>query len=164
MAVDVLVLNASHEVLQILPMRKAIKLLFKQSAEVEHSVEGQYLHSVDQKLELPSVIRLKNYVRYVRKPVPYSKKNVLIRDNYVCQYCGESNAKMTVDHIVPQCKGGENSWTNTVACCVKCNSLKANLSLAKIGFVLARKPKQPPPLSFIKASTKRPEWLKYLYV
>ena len=161
--VDVLVLNASHEALQVLPLRKALKLIFKGAAQVQATVAGRTLHTVDSHFEMPSVILLRHYVRYNSKPVAYSKRNVLERDNHVCQYCSAENAR-TVDHIIPQSKGGPNTFENTVACCNKCNNHKSDNSLAKSGLTLARKPKKPSRFMFMRAVKGRPEWHKYLFM
>ena len=48
-----------------------------------------------------------------------------------------------MDHIVPQCKGGEDSWTNLVACCKDCNSAKGFKSLKEFGKKPLTKPKKP---------------------
>ena len=48
---------------------------------------------------------------------------VLARDNYVCVYCGADATQ--VDHIIPRSKGGTHDMENLLACCAKCNGLKA---------------------------------------
>jgi 5-methylcytosine-specific restriction endonuclease McrA len=159
---DVLILNNSYEPLQVLSMRKAVKLLAKNRADLIKSKEGRTISSRYQSIPMPSVIRLNQYVKYARKPVPYSKKNVLIRDQHTCQYCGIKNAS-TIDHIIPQSKGGQNTWENTVACCVKCNTKKADVSLAKSGFTLNRQPRRPSQFVLLKYLSKYPEWNEFLY-
>ena len=42
-----------------------------------------------------------------------------------CAYCG-SEENITLDHIVPQCKGGLDIKTNVVACCHSCNQSKGH--------------------------------------
>ena len=42
-----------------------------------------------------------------------------------CTYCG-SEENITLDHIVPQCKGGLDIKTNVVACCHSCNQSKGH--------------------------------------
>jgi 5-methylcytosine-specific restriction endonuclease McrA len=50
------------------------------------------------------------------------REKVLIRDGYICYYCGqEAN---TVDHIVPVSKGGISAEENMIAACHRCNSGK----------------------------------------
>ena len=50
------------------------------------------------------------------------------RQNHFCCYCGretndipEHKLQATLDHIVPQCQGGEDTIENTVMACAKCN-------------------------------------------
>lgn len=66
-----------------------------------------------------------------------SQKSYNKRDN--CFYCerkftlkdyGEGNAVIkTVDHIIPESKGGLDSKINTVVCCKLCNNIKSDLTL-----------------------------------
>ena len=42
-----------------------------------------------------------------------------------CAYCG-STEYLTIDHIVPQCKGGSDFLTNVLCCCKKCNNSKSH--------------------------------------
>jgi len=76
---------------------------------------------------LPAVIRL---AMYIRKPfldrVAFNKKNILRRDGYTCQYCNRRGERLTVDHVVPRSRGGETTWINVVAACLRCNLRKGN--------------------------------------
>jgi hypothetical protein len=45
--------------------------------------------------------------------------------DHKCAYC-ESEDNLTLDHIVPQCKGGLDIKTNVVACCHSCNQSKGH--------------------------------------
>jgi len=42
-----------------------------------------------------------------------------------CAYC-ESEENITLDHIIPQCKGGLDIKTNVIACCHSCNQSKGH--------------------------------------
>ena len=42
-----------------------------------------------------------------------------------CAYC-ESSENITLDHVIPQCKGGLDVKTNVVACCHSCNQSKGH--------------------------------------
>jgi 5-methylcytosine-specific restriction endonuclease McrA len=53
---------------------------------------------------------------------------VLKRDDYICQYCGDTATQ--VDHIIPRAKGGGHELENLLACCAKCNALKGSRSQA----------------------------------
>ena len=69
------------------------------------------------------------------------RDKVLIRDGYICYYCGqEAN---TVDHIIPISKGGISSEDNMIAACHRCNSGKRD-RIAPGSFLRdARKPTTP---------------------
>ena len=85
----VLVLNASYEPINVCTMRRATVLVLKARAEMLERGEG-VIHSERLALDRPCVIRL---VRYVRIPRDVhrrkiTRKAVLARDAYQCQYCG----------------------------------------------------------------------------
>jgi len=42
-----------------------------------------------------------------------------------CAYCG-SEENITIDHIIPQCKGGKDFTKNVVCCCKSCNQSKGH--------------------------------------
>lgn len=92
------------------------------------------------------------------KTAKYSRMGVFRRDNWQCQYCGKRGNKknLTIDHVIPRSKGGENTYENTVASCVKCNSFKGSKSLEELArdgdMRLLRKPTNPDLETFIKNS------------
>ena len=45
--------------------------------------------------------------------------------NHKCAYCGNTE-NLTIDHIIPQCKGGSDFLTNVVCCCRFCNNSKSH--------------------------------------
>ena len=60
-----------------------------------------------------------------------TRQNVLMRDNYTCQICGatvKNGAKLEIDHIIPQSKGGTNDESNLQVLCQQCNREKHNRS------------------------------------
>lgn len=161
---EVLVLNNSYEPLQIVSLKKAIKLLCKERAEIVKIVDDKYFSSVEGKRAMPSVIRLFQHVKIKRKPLPYSRKNILIRDKYTCQYCGKKNIKMSIDHIFPVSKGGKDTWTNVVACCLDCNVSKSDKILNTTNFKLLSTPKEPTFFHHLQnRHTKRVEWKEYMF-
>lgn len=44
-----------------------------------------------------------------------------------CAYCG-SEDNLTLDHIIPRSKGGEDSTNNVICCCHSCNQSKGHNS------------------------------------
>ena len=164
MNVPVLVLNASYEYLNVTTLRRAVMLLCKQKAQVVSTIEGLAYRSAEKAYNLPSVIRMKYYVRKPFRDVVLSRRNILDRDNHTCQYCGEPGD--TIDHIEPRSKGGVNSWTNLVCCCAPCNKKKANQTLEESGMELLHPPRRPSAIPWLRHQKvrTREDWHPYLYM
>lgn len=125
----ILVLNSSYEPLHFTNWKRAIVLLFKEKA----------------KLITKRVIRLVSYVRipFNQGRDSYPTRTLIYkRDDHECQYCG-SKKDLTIDHIIPRSKGGQDTWENLVACCYKCNLKKGNKLLSEINMTLKRNPEAP---------------------
>ncbi|MBZ5608669.1 MAG: HNH endonuclease [Acidobacteriia bacterium] len=138
----VLVLNASYEPINICAARRALVLVLKGVASAEeHS--HTHVHSVRHAMPVPSVIRLLEYRRIPHQTRALSRKNILMRDRYTCQYCHRtmSSAELTLDHVVPRSRAGETTWENLVACCHPCNNRKGNRTPEEAGMRLARAPR-----------------------
>lgn len=105
------------------------------------------VRSVKRSFQLPSIIRLKTYVRYPRpRPViRFSRENVYIRDKYCCQYCGDrfSAKELTLDHVLPVSQGGRKTWTNVVSACRTCNQKKRNRTPEEADMPLLSQPVVP---------------------
>ncbi|MBX9602282.1 MAG: HNH endonuclease [Bryobacteraceae bacterium] len=136
----VLVLNASYEPINVCAVRRALVLVLKGVASAEEHATYR-VHSSRNHFEVPSVIRLLEYRRIPHQSRALSRKNILMRDRYTCQYCHKplASSELTLDHVVPRSRGGETTWENLVACCHPCNNRKgsrtpdeANMRLAKI--------------------------------
>ena len=161
----VLVLNASYEPINVCTMRRATVLVLKERAEVLERREG-VIHSERLDLDRPCVIRL---VRYVRVPRDVHRRKitrraVLARDAYTCQYCGRESAGLTVDHVIPRSRGGSSHWDNIVAACAPCNRKKGNRLPKEAAMPLRASPRPPGPTVFIRiASPRVPDaWEQYL--
>jgi 5-methylcytosine-specific restriction endonuclease McrA len=85
------------------------------------------LRSVNMVYRIPSVIALKDYVKIPQR-VPFTRMNIFLRDDFTCQYCNVefSPKDLTFDHVIPRSVGGPTSFENIVACCVPCNTRKAD--------------------------------------
>lgn len=163
---DVLVLNATYEALNVTSLQRAVKLIFAGKAEVLHQHE-RLLRSATFAMRMPSVIRMLYYIRRPRQQVALTKKNVLLRDDYTCQYCGiRADGPMTVDHVVPRCAGGSSAWENLVCACLDCNNRKNNRTPQDANMHLLRKPRTPKyiPWIQIKRHTLPGEWYKFLFL
>ncbi|MEW5859368.1 MAG: HNH endonuclease [Cyanobacteriota bacterium] len=159
----VLVLNASYEPLNITSWRRAAVLLIKGKAErVEHN--GKYVYS---DFPLPTVIRLRYYVRVPYKEIPLTRRNILHRDSHSCQYCGYTGDDLTLDHVIPRSRGGGDSWENIVTACVRCNVNKGSRTPKEANMILRQPPRKPySSLHFevakhLKSGTHQ-EWKKYV--
>lgn len=161
---DVLVLNSTYEPLNVTRVARAVRLVYAGKAEVVHG-RGK-LASVALVLPLPSVIRMLYYITRGRKRVALTKKNVLLRDEYRCGYCGRTidSRSATVDHVRPKSAGGKSVWTNLVAACVECNGRKGSRTPEAARMPLRLKPAEPRfiPFVVIKRHTAGDEWARYL--
>jgi 5-methylcytosine-specific restriction endonuclease McrA len=163
---EVLVLNQNYEPLTLCRMRRALILMYLGKAELVETYNGAIIRSIRNWLPLPSVLRLNHFIKLTRREIPLSKRNVLRRDNYQCQYCGKKNAPMTTDHIIPKGKGGNDTWENLVCACVECNTKKGIRTYSSAGLKLHRKPKKPSYFTFVVSSvdTIPAEWRQYLFL
>jgi 5-methylcytosine-specific restriction endonuclease McrA len=135
----VLVLNASYEPLNITSWKRAVVLLIKGKAETIEQ-NGVYIHH---NLPLPSVIRLRYYVKIPYKEIPLTRRNIFERDRNTCQYCLHIGGQLTLDHIIPRSRGGGESWDNLVTACIKCNIKKGNRTPKEANMPLMTKPARP---------------------
>jgi 5-methylcytosine-specific restriction endonuclease McrA len=161
----VLVLNASYEPLNVCTVRRALVLILKEKAEVlEHG--DDVLRSETMRLDRPEVIRLITFVRVPRDihRRRITRKAVLARDSWTCQYCGANKPTLTVDHVIPRSRGGESVWENIVASCAPCNRKKGNRLPQEVRMHPKRHPRPPGPTVFIRiAAPRTPEvWEPYL--
>jgi 5-methylcytosine-specific restriction endonuclease McrA len=136
----VIVLNTDNTALHTVSVQHAIRMLVREVAIVEEARDGHRIGPYP----WPLVLRLIRYVKttflYARTPA-WSKRGVLRRDHHRCAYC--EGVADTVDHLLPQSRGGSNSWQNTVAACTRCNNRKANRTPREAGMTLAWKPSVP---------------------
>jgi 5-methylcytosine-specific restriction endonuclease McrA len=159
----VLVLNQNYQPLNICDIRRAVKLVGKGKAESVGET-GKYVHTVDDIFDKPDVIRLVYMVRRPLQRRKMSRDEVFTRDNNSCQYCGANPRDMTIDHVIPRCKGGEFTWTNVVSACKACNHRKAGRTPQEAGMRLRNKPfePRPNPYSFLKLESLKKTWLPFV--
>ncbi len=138
----VLVLNASYEPINICAARRALVLVLKGVATAEEQSHIA-VRSALQSILLPSVIRLIGYRRIPHQTRSLSRKNILIRDRFTCQYCQRTlgSAELTLDHVIPRSRSGETAWENLVACCHDCNNRKGSRTPEEAGMRLSRQPR-----------------------
>ena len=145
-----LALNASYEPLTVVPVRRAVRLVLDQKAELIEVDDGRAFRSERTEIAFPLVIRL---VRFVHVPRCFRRQvtNTFLfaRDNYSCQYCGRHRSELrgrqflTRDHILPLSRGGGNTWENVVASCSPCNNRKGHRLPGEVGMKLLSVPSEP---------------------
>jgi len=185
----VLVLNRNWQAVNIVNVRRAFSLLFREDAKVistenqatydimewmAHSQrhpptkERDSLLTVRFPVRIPDVLILADYDRLPMKEVRLSRENIFSRDEYTCQYCGKKfpESELNIDHVIPRERGGRNTWENLVTSCLRCNGRKANRLPHEAGMHLQRKPRHPPRLPFAATAmmdgVRCPEWNSFL--
>lgn len=138
-------LNVTYEPLSVVPVPRAIHLLMIERAELVEASDA-VIRSEHMRLPVPQVIRLLHYVRVPHNlPLPLSRRALLLRDNYTCQYCGSQPGRenLTIDHVIPRSRGGRTEWENVVVACGACNRKKGNRTPEEAGMRLLHKPHRP---------------------
>jgi 5-methylcytosine-specific restriction endonuclease McrA len=161
---QVLVLNASFEPLNVCSVRRAHVLVYKGKAEVVEGLDRPF-RSATANFVWPSVIRLSAYVRVPRAAQrKISRRALFARDAWTCVYCGATDVRLTLDHVVPRSRGGDSVWENVVTSCAPCNLRKGNRLLDEISMALRKPPRPPAPALFIRlaAPTIPSRWRAYL--
>ncbi|MBA5849648.1 HNH endonuclease [Gordonia amicalis] len=161
----VLLLNATYEPLSAVTVRRAVVLILRGRADTVHADEsGGAFHSPATAVPVPTVIRLRTYVRVpYRATVPLTRSALMHRDRFRCGYCGRPAT--TIDHVVPRSRGGAHNWENCVACCASCNHLKADRLLGELGWSLRTRPIAPRGRHWgLIAAVKdiHPAWMQYI--
>lgn len=135
---SVLVLNSDAQPISLLPLsiiswQDAIKNVYSDKADIIEYYDNKFINSVKFRMQMPSVIMLRQY--HKRPAIArFCRRNMYIRDNYTCQYCGKqyNYVDLTIDHVIPRCKGGDTSWENCTTACFKCNTHKSDKLLKPI--------------------------------
>lgn len=163
---QVLVLNATYEPLSVVSVKRAVVLLLKEKAELIEAAEAK-LRSENFSLPVPLVIRLVYFVKIPRRiSLPVTRRGVLSRDNYTCQYCSITPHRkyLTVDHVLPRSRGGKTTWENVVTACEKCNGKKGSRTPAEANMILVEQPKRPRYIAIaaLSSAEARQAWSKYM--
>jgi 5-methylcytosine-specific restriction endonuclease McrA len=138
----VLVLNQNYEPLNVCNVRRALVLVIGGKAEVLEE-DGYSLASASLIFHAPWVIRLMYLIRRPRPRVKLTRREIFIRDDFTCQYCGQHGHDLTIDHVVPRSRGGLHVWENVVTACKTCNHRKGGRSPAEARMKLHTLPAEP---------------------
>lgn len=166
-----LVLDSSYRPIEVVNWQKALCMDLFDKTDVLEYYDGVFVRSAYTQFMIPAVLRVRFYVQrknsYGR--VTINRRNVFLRDNNTCQYCGSRN-NLTIDHVTPLSRGGDWSWGNLVAACGACNSRKGAKTLKQLGWKLRKQPAEPSPfdvgivcggvMTDINAPPK--EWIDYI--
>lgn len=191
---SVLVLNRHYMAVHVVNVRRAIALLFRDLAEVIHIEDGRYanydfqswreiselkaqfderdpdddwIRSINFEIQVPRILRLLHFDRIPRQRIRLNRRNIFARDASLCQYCGKRfpSTELSLDHVVPTCRGGETSWENLVCACVRCNVKKGGRTPKEAGIRLIKKPVRPnrnPMLTVKLGNPKYASWKTFL--
>lgn len=191
---SVLVLNRLYIAIQVMSVKRAFCLLFKNLAEVINVENGSYVaynfqtwkevsdwkmamelrqpdedwvHAVNFQIQVPRVIRLLRYDLFPKNVVKFNRRNIFLRDENRCQYCGHKfpTQQLSLDHVTPRSRGGLTNWDNIVCACLKCNVRKGGRTPHEAGMKLKKKPVKPkrsPILSQQLTSIKYQSWKTFL--
>lgn len=182
---SVLVLNRSFLPVHVTSLKRAFCLLyrdlaravdeqyqtfnFENWAELAAATHHETIGLVDRVIRVPRVILLTFYDRMPKREVRFSRLNILIRDSYTCQYCGNRlrRNQLNLDHVVPRSRGGKTTWDNVVTSCLVCNCQKGGRLPEEAGLRLRRKPYRPNtfPFSLLLSKPNLHEaWKPYLNI
>lgn len=155
-------LNRVFQPIRITTARRALTLLYSGTAQVLDG-EGE-LHDfacwrrqpvraeqddpvliVGGQLRVPRIVRLRRYARCWRGTIRLTRRNLMLRDDFQCQYCGRflASRELDIDHVLPRSRAGAASWTNLVTACQSCNRRKGRRTPAEAGMPLLRRPVAP---------------------
>ena len=150
MSTSCILLNGDYTFLCQVNWKKAMCLVVSDKVKVL-KYSDRIIQGVGKVFRAPAVLVLIKVIRAVyRNRVPFSKKNVLIRDRFMCVYCTKSDKRMTIDHVMPKSKDGRTDFDNCVACCRDCNIKKGNRSPSEARMHLLKRPYQPTISEFIR--------------
>jgi len=161
-----LVIDSSYMAKSIITTERAFVISYKGNADILNThPESFKLVNPELDIKKPSIIGIYKHVDTRVHKVPLSRTNIYKRDNYECVYCGDGNVRtLTLDHVIPQSKGGSDTWNNLVTACKTCNSEKADLTLEEYGKEIPQ-PRRPHYLMLMKQLQYIPdEWKPYLFL
>lgn len=164
-----LVIDSSWIPRAIISTERAFVISYKGNAEIiEAHPESFGLVNPELDIQKPSIIRVFTYVNKNFLKVPLTRDNVFRRDNYECVYCppGKVHNKkdLTLDHVLPQSKGGKDTWNNLVTACKPCNHTKSDLLIEELGLVNPN-PKRPHYLMLLNSGGDIPDsWRPFLFL
>lgn len=162
-----LVLSFTYEPMYFVSERKAIKLIATNKAEILSHWEGNRFLFGEKIIWQPATLRFRYLNKHVPKKPKFNRKLILKRDLYKCAYCGYAGTpnNMTIDHILPKCQGGRDTFENCVSACKACNGYKNDKTpeQAKMPLLwLPTLPESPLLAEFNVLKYQHPDWHFYM--
>ena len=149
-------LNADYSFLNVVNWKRAMCLIAKEKVQVLKYSDRIIRSAEGIVMKVPVVMKLITLVRAVyRSRVPFSKRNVHIRDGFKCAYCGDDTGRLTIDHIIPRSRKGKTNFENCVSCCKKCNTRKGDRTPTEANMFLKVRPYQPTISEFLRLKIGR---------
>lgn len=157
----VLLLNRFYVPIRVTTLRRALVMLYTGNAQaldgsgelfdfshwsrLQPGPDDDQVQLVHGRLRAPRVLHLTHYDRVPRMAVRLSRQNLMLRDQYQCQYCGKRPGlgDLNLDHVMPRSRGGTDTWENLVVSCRPCNLKKGKKTPREAGMHLLRKPATP---------------------
>ena len=104
---EVLLLNSCEQVLKIISWKKAVKLLLTGKAikPLTPYKKTYKIKTAKGNLKIPAAIVLLRFYELPDIELKPTRRNILKRDNYTCQYCGlktKNQKNLTIDHVHPK--------------------------------------------------------------
>jgi|TARA_R110002020_G_scaffold454131_1_gene669406 5-methylcytosine-specific restriction endonuclease McrA len=163
--ISVLKLDSSFKPIEVISWEEAIVLTWLKKAWAAEYTD-KWVHSARKAFQIPSVIVLFQYIDEKFFTLPCTRRNVLLRDEFVCQYCTKrfKESDLTIDHVIPRSKGGKNEWNNVAAACKPCNQQKGDHLPDRAPVRLMRVPRKPSYRTLIKKRIGKAnlKWQEYL--
>lgn len=167
-----LVLNASYEPINILPLKTipaedAVTRVYNGTCHVVEEHDQKILTPTAD-MRWPSVIARNAFEHYIPNIRLY-RESLFYRDHGICMYCEKplKISEVTFDHYIPESAGGEKTWENIVCACARCNSAKG--SSEPVGIWAPKyKPYRPTYFQLLEKRKKFPifvqdkSWIDYL--
>ncbi|MBU0987011.1 MAG: HNH endonuclease [Proteobacteria bacterium] len=149
-------LNADYSFLNVVNWKRAMCLMAKGKVQVLKHSKRIVRTAEGIAVKVPAVMKLIKLIRtlYVNR-VPFSKRNVLVRDGFKCAYCGGERERLTIDHIIPKSRGGDTTFENCVAYCKSCNNQKGDRAPRAANMFLKVKAYQPTISEFLRLKVKK---------
>jgi 5-methylcytosine-specific restriction endonuclease McrA len=177
-----LVLNRSWMPVHVTQVRRALCMVYRDAARVvdpcdlatysfmewvalQQPPTSLFLRSPSLLVPVPEVVVLIDYDRIPCHEAPFTRRNLFLRDDFTCQYCGLrcSSDRLSIDHVLPRSRGGTTTWENCVLACVGCNARKADRTLKEAGLHLLRSPTRPrwTPYLTLRPNQRLDSWLRF---